>query len=113
MKNEREKKKTCSLSMDKSAKVLDLFQYRIPFCFELHHVLNALWLRRNCLLSFPLQVKVICTFFYIIPEMEISRIGQRIMDELIRPLRQVQLDENEYACLKTIVFFDPRELTYV
>ncbi|XP_042856265.1 hepatocyte nuclear factor 4-gamma-like [Penaeus japonicus] len=40
-------------------------------------------------------------------EMEISRIGQRIMDELIRPLRQVQLDENEYACLKTIVFFDP------
>lgn len=40
-------------------------------------------------------------------EVEISRIGQRIMDELIKPLRQVQLDENEYACLKTIVFFDP------
>ncbi|XP_069171522.1 hepatocyte nuclear factor 4-gamma-like isoform X2 [Procambarus clarkii] len=40
-------------------------------------------------------------------EMELSRIGQRIMDELIRPLRGVQVDEHEYACLKAIVFFDP------
>ncbi|KAG0728546.1 Hepatocyte nuclear factor 4-gamma [Chionoecetes opilio] len=40
-------------------------------------------------------------------EMEISRIGQRILDELIKPLKTVQLDEHEYACLKAIVFFDP------
>ncbi|KAK7069999.1 Hepatocyte nuclear factor 4-alpha [Halocaridina rubra] len=36
-----------------------------------------------------------------------SRIGQRMMDELITPLRRVNMDEHEYACLKTIVFFDP------
>ena len=40
---------------------------------------------------------------------DLRRIGQRVMDELIRPLRDVRLDEAEYACLKTIVFFDPSE----
>lgn len=44
---------------------------------------------------------------YLLTEIEISRIGQRIIDELIQPLRGVQLDEHEYACLKAIVFFDP------
>ncbi|XP_076058601.1 hepatocyte nuclear factor 4-gamma-like [Oratosquilla oratoria] len=36
-----------------------------------------------------------------------SRIGARILDELVKPLRQVNLDDSEFACLKAIVFFDP------
>ena len=41
------------------------------------------------------------------PELEISRVVGRIMDELVRPLREVQIDDSEFACLKAIVFFDP------
>lgn len=48
---------------------------------------------------------------YLIPrhsaEVEISHMGSRIMDELIKPLRDVQIDDSEFACLKAIVFFDP------
>jgi hypothetical protein len=48
---------------------------------------------------------------YIIPrissEVEISRIGSRIMDELVDVLRDVQVDVTEFAILKAIVFFDP------
>lgn len=41
------------------------------------------------------------------PELEIARVATRILDELVKPLREIQIDENEYACLKAIVFFDP------
>jgi len=48
---------------------------------------------------------------YLIPrhstEIELSHMGARIMDELIKPLRDVQIDDTEFACLKAIVFFDP------
>lgn len=40
-------------------------------------------------------------------EIEISRIGCRIMDELTTTLRQAHVDDTEFACLKAIVFFDP------
>jgi len=36
-----------------------------------------------------------------------SRLATRILDELIEPLRDVQIDDTELACLKSIVFFDP------
>jgi len=36
-----------------------------------------------------------------------TRLAARILDELIEPLREVQIDDTELACLKTIVFFDP------
>ena len=29
------------------------------------------------------------------------------MNELVDPFRNINLDETEFACLKTIVFFDP------
>lgn len=52
---------------------------------------------------------------YIIPristEVEISRIGARIMDELVDVLRDVQVDVTEFAILKAIVFFDPSTLS--
>ena len=34
----------------------------------------------------------------------------RILDELIRPIRDIHVDESEMACLLAIVFFDPGEL---
>ena len=33
--------------------------------------------------------------------------ANRILDELVRPFQEIQIDDNEYACLKAIVFFDP------
>ncbi|KAI5709743.1 hypothetical protein M8J75_002965 [Diaphorina citri] len=41
------------------------------------------------------------------PDLDISRVGTRVMDELVRPLAEVQIDDTEFACLKSIVFFDP------
>ncbi|KAM4018290.1 hepatocyte nuclear factor 4-beta-like isoform 2-T2 [Anomaloglossus baeobatrachus] len=41
------------------------------------------------------------------PELEIARVAVRILDELVKPLREIQIDDNEYACLKAIIFFDP------
>merc|ERR1719259_1274898 len=34
-------------------------------------------------------------------------IGVRVMNELVDPFRNINLDETEFACLKAIVFFDP------
>lgn len=45
------------------------------------------------------------------PDLDISRVGTRVMDELVRPLREVQIDDSEFACLKAIVFFDPSKQT--
>lgn len=41
------------------------------------------------------------------PELEVSRVSIRILDELVLPFQDLQIDDNEYACLKAIVFFDP------
>jgi len=41
------------------------------------------------------------------PEVEICRVAVRVLDELVRPLTELNLDDNEFACLKAIVFFDP------
>ncbi|KAM4705866.1 hepatocyte nuclear factor 4-gamma [Rhinophrynus dorsalis] len=40
-------------------------------------------------------------------EIEICRVANRILDELVLPFQEIQIDDNEYACLKAIVFFDP------
>ena len=34
-------------------------------------------------------------------------LGIRVMNELVDPFRNINLDETEFACIKTIVFFDP------
>lgn len=41
------------------------------------------------------------------PEPEICRIANRVLDELVQPFQDIQIDDNEYAALKAIVFFDP------
>ncbi len=47
---------------------------------------------------------------YVIPrnasDPGLSRAAGRILDEIVKPLKDNQLDEKEYACLKAIVFFD-------
>lgn len=41
------------------------------------------------------------------PELEIRRIAERIMDEIVSPMNELDVDDTEYACLKAIVFFNP------
>ncbi|KAJ7986119.1 hypothetical protein DPEC_G00347490 [Dallia pectoralis] len=41
------------------------------------------------------------------PEVEVSRVAARILEELVRPLRELDITDSEFACIKTIVFFAP------
>uniref|UniRef100_A0A3Q3WBM0 Uncharacterized protein n=1 Tax=Mola mola TaxID=94237 RepID=A0A3Q3WBM0_MOLML len=41
------------------------------------------------------------------PEPEICRVASRVLGELVQPFQDIQIDDNEYAALKAIVFFDP------
>ena len=45
------------------------------------------------------------------PESDIYRVANRIIDELVRAVREISLDDSEFVCLKAIVFFDPGALT--
>ena len=45
-------------------------------------------------------------------DVDIGRVAVRILDELVKPLRDVQIDDSEFACLKAIVFFDPGRLIF-
>uniref|UniRef100_T1JI75 Ultraspiracle n=1 Tax=Strigamia maritima TaxID=126957 RepID=T1JI75_STRMM len=40
-------------------------------------------------------------------EIEMNHLSNRIMDELIKPLKEIQMDDTEFACLKAIVVLDP------
>ncbi|KAL4624363.1 hepatocyte nuclear factor 4-alpha-like [Arapaima gigas] len=40
-------------------------------------------------------------------ELEMCRVAARVLDELVLPFQELQIDDHEYACLKAIVFFDP------
>nr|CAD7257014.1 unnamed protein product [Timema shepardi] len=59
------------------------------------HLKDVLLLGNNCIITRH------C------PDLDISRVGSRVMDELVKPLTEVQIDDTEFACLKAIVFFDP------
>jgi len=41
------------------------------------------------------------------PEPEIRRIAVKVVDEIVKPMVELDVDETEYACLKAIVFFNP------
>lgn len=41
------------------------------------------------------------------PVPEICRVANRVLDELVQSFQDIQIDDNEYAALKAIVFFDP------
>ena len=40
---------------------------------------------------------------------EISRVANKVLDEVVKPLKETQIDDSEFSCLKAIVFFDPGE----
>ncbi|KAK9972531.1 hypothetical protein ABG768_025831 [Culter alburnus] len=48
---------------------------------------------------------------FIIPfrgtEQEMSKVAARILEELVRPLKELNITDTEFVCLKTIVFFAP------
>ena len=46
------------------------------------------------------------------PEPEIRRIAIKVVDEIVRPMVDLDVDETEYACLKAIVFFNPGKKMY-
>jgi nuclear factor 4 len=43
------------------------------------------------------------------PNLDISKIGTRVIDELVSAMKEIQLDDEELACIKALVFFDPSE----
>ncbi|KAG9336920.1 hypothetical protein JZ751_030033 [Albula glossodonta] len=45
------------------------------------------------------------------PELEVSRVAARILEELVKPLRELDITDGEFACLKAIVFFAPGQPT--
>lgn len=40
-------------------------------------------------------------------EVEVSRLAFRIQEELVKPLRELDITDSEFACLRSIVFFSP------
>uniref|UniRef100_A0A3P9QJC5 Hepatic nuclear factor 4, beta n=1 Tax=Poecilia reticulata TaxID=8081 RepID=A0A3P9QJC5_POERE len=40
-------------------------------------------------------------------ELEVSRVAIRIQEELVKPLRELDITDKEFACLRAIVFFAP------
>uniref|UniRef100_A0A0B7B2K7 Hepatocyte nuclear factor 4-gamma n=1 Tax=Arion vulgaris TaxID=1028688 RepID=A0A0B7B2K7_9EUPU len=40
-------------------------------------------------------------------DLDVGHIASRILDELVTPMRDIQVDDSEYSCLKALVFFDP------
>lgn len=44
------------------------------------------------------------------PNLDLSKIGSRIIDELVSAMKDIQLDDEELACIKALVFFDPSNL---
>lgn len=64
------------------------------------HIKDILLLGNNCVITRQSDSQVS-------PDLDISLVGSRVMDELVMPLVEVQIDDSEFACLKAIVFFDP------
>ncbi|BFZ19193.1 hypothetical protein BsWGS_22232 [Bradybaena similaris] len=38
---------------------------------------------------------------------DVGHIAGRILDEIVAPMKDIRVDDSEYACLKALVFFDP------
>ncbi|KYB26567.1 hepatocyte nuclear factor 4-gamma isoform X2 [Tribolium castaneum] len=70
------------------------------------HLKDILLLGNNCIITKHSPVMML-TDSRVSPDLDISRVGSRIMDELVKPMTEVQVDDTEFACLKAIVFFDP------
>lgn len=65
------------------------------------HLNEILLLGNNCVIT------KYCPDETISPNLDISRIGTRIIDELVHAIKDINIDDAELACLKALVFFDP------
>ncbi|XP_061398143.1 transcription factor HNF-4 homolog [Musca vetustissima] len=65
------------------------------------HLKDVLLLSNNCVITKH------CPDSRVSPNLDISRIGARIIDELVMALKDVNIDDTELACIKALVFFDP------
>lgn len=65
------------------------------------HLKDVLLLGNNCIITKH------CPDSQLSPSVDISRIGSRIIDELVRSMKDVNIDDSELACIKALVFFDP------
>lgn len=43
-------------------------------------------------------------------EYEISKVAALVLDLIVKPLRDIQINDHEFSCLKAIVFFDPGKI---
>ncbi|GAA6232635.1 hepatocyte nuclear factor 4-beta-like [Lates japonicus] len=61
--------------------------------------------------SLPYNDLILLGNDFVIPlmgaQIEVSRVAFRIQEELVKPLRELDITDKEFACLKTIVFFAP------
>ncbi|XP_040897518.1 hepatic nuclear factor 4, beta [Toxotes jaculatrix] len=61
--------------------------------------------------SLPYNNLILLGNDFVIPlrgaQIEVSRVAFRIQEELVKPLRELDITDNEFACLKTIIFFAP------
>lgn len=65
------------------------------------HLKDVLLLGNNCIITKHTSDSRLS------PNVDISRIGIRIIDELVSAMKEVRLDDAELACIKALVFFDP------
>uniref|UniRef100_A0A3Q3NH32 Uncharacterized protein n=1 Tax=Mastacembelus armatus TaxID=205130 RepID=A0A3Q3NH32_9TELE len=61
--------------------------------------------------SMPYNNLILLGNNFVIPlrgaEAEVSRVAFRIQEELVKPLRELDITDKEFACLRSIVFFAP------
>lgn len=61
--------------------------------------------------SLPYNDVILLGNDFIIPvrgtELEMSKVAARVLEELVRPLKELNITDTEFVCLKTIVFFAP------
>nr|XP_046242901.1 hepatic nuclear factor 4, beta isoform X2 [Scatophagus argus] len=88
----------CSLSINDRVKLLQAHSAE-------HLILGAA--RR----SLPYDNLILLGNDFVVPlggaEVEVSRLAFRIQEELVKPLRELNITDKEFACLRTIVFFAP------
>lgn len=65
------------------------------------HLKDVLLLGNNCIITKH------CPDARVSPNLDISRIGARILDELVFAMKDINIDDAELACVKALVFFDP------
>lgn len=65
------------------------------------HLKDVLLLGNNCIITKHTPDSRLS------PNLDISRVGTRIIDELVSAMKEVCLDDAELACIKALVFFDP------